>query len=242
MLKPVQGDSLALIEANIAGQKTDGVIEEKVEHVAEIQTDGSIIDAVTLTRAHHGVKGEPFRGVRNVSYLRLYVPQGSELISADGFEAPADTLFKKPEEGDGDSPFSGNADMKKLSNGMSVGIEAGRTIFGGWLQLDPGKTQTVTYRYLLPFTVQDLRLRLNPDRPQTISENQGAYMLLLTSQSGKSSRHIHSIVRLPSTWRSAWQRGAALNGKSDMAYDGMWDRDHVIAAFVEPEGESHEEK
>lgn len=233
MLKPAPGDSLAIIEANIAGQKTDGVIDEHVEHLAEIQPDGSIIDTVRLTRTHQGIKGEPFRGVRNVSYVRIYVPQGSELISAEGHEAPPASLFKKPQEGDEISPLTGETDFKTLSNGLAVSTEADRTVFGGWLQLDPGETQTITYRYLLPFTVQDLRSRFNPDRPTTVGDEHGAYLLLLTSQSGKESRQLRSTVRFSDAWRSEWQRGVTpvVDG---LIYEGVWDRDRVVAAIVQP--------
>jgi hypothetical protein len=95
-LKPTLGDALAIIEANIAGQKTDASIREQVDHQVEIAEDGSITDTVTLTRTHDAIKGELFKGANNVSYLRVYVPLGSRLLEADGFEAPSSSLFEIP--------------------------------------------------------------------------------------------------------------------------------------------------
>ena len=87
-LKPTIGDALAIVEANIAGQKTDTSIQERVDHEVEIAEDGTITNTVTLTRVHAGVKGELFKGANNVSYVRVYVPMGSQLLEATGFEAP----------------------------------------------------------------------------------------------------------------------------------------------------------
>lgn len=234
-LKETYGDSLALIEANIAGQKTDGVIDETVEHVAEIQDDGSIVNRVTVTRTHGGTKGELFRGVRNVSYVRLYVPEGSELLDANGFDAPPSELFKTP-----DDDYVPDVDLALIEtaerpgqNGVVVSVEGDRTVFGGWAQLDPGDSHTLTYRYRLPFTVQDIHARLEagPDRGEQ-TEERGAYTLLLTSQSGKSTRRITSSVETPQAWNISWSRGATSASDRSATLGETWDRDRVLAVLL----------
>src|SRR5690606_6034200 len=79
---------------NIAGQKTDGVMKEMVTHEAKILPDGETIITLTIAREHTGKKGDLFSGVRNVNYLRVYVPLGSTLIDAGGFSPPDPKLFK----------------------------------------------------------------------------------------------------------------------------------------------------
>jgi hypothetical protein len=234
-LKESPGDSLALIEANVAGQKTDGMVEEATTVDVEIQPDGSIIDTVTLTRTHTGEKGELFRGVRNVSYLRAYVPKGSRLISASGFDTPPANLFKKPDDDYTPDPdlLASEKEVEKGMNGVVISEEGSRNVFGGWMQLDPGKTQTITLKYQLPFKAGELheRIEASPDEP---ADARAAYLMLLTSQSGKTQRTVELKVRPPANWETAWARGMILDDDANLVRDGLWDRDHVTAALFAP--------
>ncbi|MFA6429603.1 MAG: DUF4012 domain-containing protein [Patescibacteria group bacterium] len=229
------GDALAIVEANIAGLKTDAVIDERATLSAEIGEDGSIVDTVTLERTHRGVKGELFRGGNNVSYVRMYVPQGAELLSAEGFEAPDPALFERPEPDEAVDP-----DMEELVKvrpspvpGVDVTDEFGRTAFGAWVQLKPGETATVKLSYRLPFTVQSLA--------RSISETQGtsasaraAYIVKLGSQSGKPNRTIETRVDVPESWRMTWENKVTGLKVSDAdTFTGSWDRDRVIARLYE---------
>lgn len=231
-LKPSVGDSLALIEANVAGQKTDGVVEETVEHEVHISADGSIEDFVTLKRRHLGIKGELFRGVRNVVYLRTYVPAGSRLVAASGFEAPGPQLFKKINLDDQLDPDIALIEdtQQTTADGVNISREKDRTVFGGWLQLDPGQSQTVTLRYRLPFTVSDILAKLDTGQVPDGQNPRGAYLLLLTSQSGKTARNLTSKIILPESWRIAWTK----DGDQSLSYSGVWDRDRVMAALLTP--------
>jgi hypothetical protein len=230
-LKETSGDMLALIEANIAGQKTDGVITEHVVHEARIDEEGMIEDTVTLTRTHGGVKRELFRGVRNVSYLRAYVPKGSVLRASSGFSAPSSTLFKEP---DPDSRPDPDVAMERAAVGnpeIRITEEGGYTVFGGWMQLDPGETQTIVLTYRLPFTVSEVLQTLDPN-PQNAAEaerSRGAYTLLLTSQSGKTNRTITSHVSYPPDWNPAWSRLEGTKEVGRLTTDQVWDRDRVVA-------------
>ncbi len=230
-LKDTDGDALALIEANIAGQKTDGVIEERVRHVAEIQSDGSIQDIVTLTRTHTGVKGDLFSGVRNVSYLRAYVPRGSRLLAAEGFERPPAELFESAEEyfETDDSIRASEATMVTHPSGADVFLDDGYTVFGGWMQLDPGKTQTITLRYALPFTINELTRAIQDSVQDESADSERAYLLLLTSQSGRE-REIVSEIRYPDSWDMTWSKGV-IPRPASAVFEGVWDRDHVSAGL-----------
>lgn len=231
-LKDVYGDSLALIEANVAGQKTDGVIQENVDHHVVISADGSIEDTLTFDRTHTGQKGELFRGVRNVTYLRAYVPSGSKLLSASGFDAPDSQLFKTvADDQTTDSDVSSSeTTIADGQEGVTVTQEGTRTVFGGWLQLDPGEHQTVTLRYRLPFAVSDILGKLDQGQASSEQSARGAYLLLLTSQSGKTDRKLTSHVTLPSSWTVSWSKP----GSEDLRFSGDWDRDRVMAAILTP--------
>lgn len=234
-IKPTTGDALAIIESNIAGQKTDGVISETVEHLAEVQLDGSIIDQIKLTRTHNGIKGEMFSGVRNVSYVRVYVPLGSKLIKANGFNPPPANLFKYPEEfyKQDESLVATEDSMYKHVSGADISEESDRAVFGGWLQLDPGKTQEVVFQYKLPFGLSDIysQLEVSPET-ENDSMDRSAYTLLLTSQSGKTTREVTSTLKIPNGWKVSWSRGGSEEDAASLSYNGIWDRDRVMAALL----------
>jgi hypothetical protein len=96
-IKEAFRDYLMVVNTNIGGGKSDRKIRETIKHNAEVQDDGSVIDTVVIKREHTAGKNEPFSGVRNVDWLRVYVPLGSKLISASGFESPANIYFGKPD-------------------------------------------------------------------------------------------------------------------------------------------------
>jgi hypothetical protein len=231
-MKNAPGDALALIGTNIAGQKTDLSVNETVDHLAVISADGGIQDTVTLTREHTAGKGELFRGVRNVSYLRFYVPRGASLVSASGFTPPDAGLFKAPQDGLATDPNEAVLAATRRhdgTTGLDVWDEGDRTVFGGWSMVDPGQTVKLSVVYRLPFSAFDLRDRLQTGPQDAAQESErAAYSLLLTSQSGKANRQIRSHVTVPETWNMAWGRAAD-------GIEGVWDRDAVAAALYDVE-------
>ncbi len=247
-MKSTSGDSLAIIGTNIAGQKTDGVVSEAVTHTAHIQSDGKIIDTVRLSRTHAGIKNELFHGVRNVEYLRVYVPKGSELVSATGFDTPPANLFKQPLDTDPSDKdvASVEATQKKVGLAVTSSVEDDRTVFGGWMQLDPGQSQEIVLSYELPFKVQDILQKINEVPDSSAQGNaRGAYLLLLTSQSGKE-RALTQNVQVDQPWKTVWTRDAvrlaATTSTKDngIAWTGTWDRDQAVAALLSSPQNSHE--
>ncbi|MDF1496690.1 MAG: DUF4012 domain-containing protein [Patescibacteria group bacterium] len=237
--KETNGDFLAIVEANIAGQKTDRVVKESVLHEVNIDAKGNITNKVLLNRVHEGNKNELFYGVRNVSYVRFYIPKGSELISAEGFLPPPENLFKKPLDTDSLDPDIAVVEDSMVAGPgtVSVSMEDGYTVVGGWLQLDPGRSQDVTITYALPFTIRDILTSLDNDMPEPSSNEQvrAAYLMLYTSQSGKP-RELTQKINVDPSWSIAWDR-SDLNIASDkedtlnkdFTHEMLWDRDKVSA-------------
>lgn len=155
-LKSTDRDYLGIFHANIGGGKTDDAVEQIVKHNASIGNDGSIIDTVTLTRIHKGSDSDEFRSIKNLDYVRFYVPQGSTLITATGFESPSPELFLPDLDGakvDQDltqitGTVSENSTQHVFTNG-----EFEKTVFAGWMQTEAGESATVTLQYRLPFVV-----------------------------------------------------------------------------------------
>ncbi len=223
-IKETSGDYLMVVDTNIAGGKTDAVIENKIEHLAQISDDGSIINRVTITKIHRGIKGELFTGVRNVDYLRIYVPKGSELLEAKGFEAPPQEFFDSPEDylkPDKDlSIFEKQISFDKES-GTKISEEFGKTVFGNWVQIDPGETKAVVFTYRLPFklsfekTSRDWFSSLK--QSLGLGKKEGViYSLLIQKQPG-SRAEIKSELKFPYNWRPIWKYPESLQIK-----DAAW--------------------
>lgn len=239
-LSAPKADGLALVESNIAGQKTDGVVDEDTKQTVRVHADGTIETTVELRRAHSGQKGELFRGVRNVSYLRAYVPAGATLVAAQGFEAPDAGLFKvadPPAEIDPSLAPQEDA-AATVDPQVRTWKEDGWQVFGGWMQLDPGKSQTVSLTYRLPFRVQDISARLgrsDAERATVAEASAASYVLQLPSQSGKPERHLRVDLQVDPAWRIAWASDAVapVTGQS-YALDATWDRDRAAALLLVP--------
>lgn len=209
-LAPSEGaDFLAVVDTNIAGGKTDGAIEADIRHETRIDVTGAIVDTVTVTRKHTGKKGELFTGIKNIDYLRVYVPKGSELLSADGFEAPGAGYFLPEDDTLEPSTLlaavEGAAKTHEAS-GTRVTEESGLTVFGNWIQLEPGETRSVKLSYRLPFRIQEL-VRAPKTRFEKVREALGAWSptatmkLVVRKQPGATERAFSSRIDLPNGWK-----------------------------------------
>ncbi|MEA3272064.1 MAG: DUF4012 domain-containing protein [Patescibacteria group bacterium] len=206
-IKQTTGDYLAVINANIAGQKTDAVIDEKIEQRTSIDKNGNIINSVIVTRTHNGIKGDLFTGVRNVNYVRVYVPKGSTLLNVEGFAMPEAYFFDTPEVGcapDKDVFELEQITMVELASNTKVTEEFGKTVFGNWTMVDPGESTTYSLTYRLPFALSFekpsfLESLFNKDNVSISSHN-----LFIQKQSGSNNTSFIHQIRLPENMEEAW--------------------------------------
>ncbi len=247
-IKNTNWNYLSVINTNIGGGKSDKSMEEEISHEAEILADGSIINSLEIKRTHTGQKGERFSGARNVDWMRIYVPQGSELISASGFKRPADIYFEEPDPSWQDDPDvyagEGAAETDKTS-GTKIYNEAGKTVFANWSMVDPGQTAVIYLKYKLPFKlapeenkgekqIKDLLLDkaaeiLNPGRKQLLP-----YALLAQKQAGSKGDKIISTLKLPDNFKIIWSYPENAAVKTDgWNISGSLNVDRYWAVLVE---------
>ncbi len=198
---PTPYDYVSVVHANINGYKTDGVIDDTIDHSVSIQTDGSLIDTLTVTRKHNGGQTDyEWWNKVNANYMRVYVPLGSELLSAEGMtrEFPSSPLeydalgFKR----DAEVVNEENKIRIDETSGTRIGEEFGKTVFGNWVYVSPGESVTVTYRYRLPF-----RIALEKeDGSQPVP-----FSILYQKQSGSIGTKIKSQTEYPTGWKPIWQ-------------------------------------
>ncbi len=238
---PEDGDFLAVVDTNIAGGKTDGVVKADIRHEARIDAAGAIVDTVTITRTHRGVKGDVFTGIKNIDYLRVYVPSGSELLSAEGFEAPGEGYFLPEDDTLKPSTLLAAVEGRTRTHeasGTRITEESGLTVFGNWIQLEPGETRSVKISYRLPFRVQDL-VRKPETRFERVREALGAWSptasmkLVVRKQPGAVDRTFASRIHLPEGWsvRSAIPAEAAPDGNG-LSLETALDRDLFVGMLL----------
>lgn len=207
-MKQTDGDYLMLVDTNLGGGKTDGVIQQNVDLHVEIADDGTITNTLTISRTHFGIQGLLFTGVNNVDFLRVYVPKGSTLLEAKGFSIPDQSLFDVPDEEwtiDDDLAYGLLTTTIDPLSGTMVSEEHGKAVFGNWVQTMPGSTSTVTLRYQLPFTVDTLKGGMVASLKSLIGlPKTETYSLLVQKQPGVLDRTTNVHVTLPEDLNALW--------------------------------------
>ncbi|MEA3398533.1 MAG: DUF4012 domain-containing protein [Patescibacteria group bacterium] len=226
-IKQTAWDYVMVVNTNIAGEKTDRVVKEEIDHEAEILSDGSIINTLKITRKHQGVRGELFTGVRNVDWLRIYVPLGSELIEASGFSSPDNKLFEPPDDNwqkDPDLLKSENNKAIDFKSGTEIYDEFNKTVFANWAMVDPGESIILSLKYKLPFKLKISEASEIDDSDilrQMFSSKQNKlcpYALMVQKQPGSLGSRINSRLILPDNYKISWKYPSDLNTISNSWY------------------------
>ncbi len=121
---PNGSDYFFVNDANLGGRKSNLYVANETIQNVSISSDGSVTKTVTLTYKN----SEKFDGWLNSvlpSWVRIYVPKGSQLVSIEGLDD------KQPSYED-----------------------LGKTVFAGAYSLRPLGVTTITIKYKLPFKVK----------------------------------------------------------------------------------------
>jgi hypothetical protein len=115
-----EGDELSVVDANLAALKTDGVMDKQVFYSVDTSDPAGPIATVRLRYTNTNTKID-WRYTRYRSYTRVYVPEGSELLSWTGTNGKNPDTFH----------------------------ELGKQVFGAFWVVEPGKTGEMTFTYRL---------------------------------------------------------------------------------------------
>lgn len=119
-IKDVKGDYLHINDANLGGRKSNLYVTQEVSQEYAKGKDGYIEKTATITYKNPEKQDGWLNSVLP-NWVRVYVPQGSELISSEGLEDKAE-------------PYE----------------EFGKTVFAGFFQLRPQGVSKVIFKYRLP--------------------------------------------------------------------------------------------
>ncbi len=121
-IKDYSGDYLHINDANLGGRKSNLYATEEVAQDIKIK-NGEVTKTVTITYKNPQSQDGWLNSVLP-TWVRMYVPKGSTLITAEGLEAKQE-------------PYE----------------DLGKTVFAGFFQLRPEGVAKVTFQYKLPFKV-----------------------------------------------------------------------------------------
>lgn len=219
-LRETSYDFLSVVNSNINGYKTDGVIEQTIRHNAAIQEDGSIVDTVTITRKHTGGDTSyDWWNAVNADYMRLYVPKGAELISVKGQtrETVKDPLDYKALHFQEDELLNEIESTLSIDpdSGTQIFEESGKTVFGNWVYVSPKESTTVEYTYILPFRAFEKTDQIT-----------ALYSLLVQKQSGSFPSNFSGSITYPEKWKTQWLSSNEITERSGtLTYEGLLETD-----------------
>jgi len=190
-------DYLNVVTTNIGGGKTDDLVRQSIYHQAEIKADGSVIDRVVISRYNASSAEDPLRKTANNTYLRVYVPSGSELLGAYGFKDFADSAYKDLDQGAVESDsLAGETGAVDSIGGTKIYQENNYTVFANWTVIGPGESQEAVLIYRLPFKVgKNFKPKgLIMSAADFFTPEIAPYNFVFQKQSGRSNDQIQSVV------------------------------------------------
>lgn len=119
-IKPYTYDYFMINDANFAGQKTNLYVQQNVKLDINIDSSGKVTHKADINYNNPQVYDRWLNGI-NRTYVRLYTPKGSKLISSKGSEVPVTTI----------------EDLDK-------------TVFEAFIQVRPANSRQLIFEYELP--------------------------------------------------------------------------------------------
>jgi|GEM_PF-338243 len=229
-------DYLSVINTNIGGGKTDAYIKQNIDVVTDIYATGEIVNTVTITRQHTGSINDPFGKTSNVDYLRLYTPEGSQLLASQGFADIPPEAFEQPAE-----YWETDEQLNSIQGpvwvdpdtGTYINNEFDKTVFGNWVQTDPGETTTVMVKYQLPikFNIE----KLKEDSGLFNKKDKSTFhSLYLQKQSGEKNTNYNVTINLPEEFTTSWSFPPELSmDTKSISFSEELTEDQLIAVVIE---------
>lgn len=239
-LKDAPLDYLLLVDTNIAGGKTSYYIKNDYKLKVDIKSDGSIINKITINKKHLGTKGDLFSGVRNVNWLRVYVPLGSTLISAQGFSQPDAKYFKEAEASSEKNEILEQSENRYELDSLSqtkIYQESNKTVFANWTMIDPGQSEIIEIEYKLPYNFYTLfadEAEKNWWQKLFPQEKTPKYSLLWQKQAGALEANMEFSFNSDLPWSIVWTYpNEAKVQHSKVGYQGVLNADKYSAIIFE---------
>jgi len=188
------GDYLAVVSANVGGGKSDLVMDQAVNLISQLETDGTVTNHLTVTRTHQGsAQGYSWYDATNEAYMQIFTPPATRLTSFEGgFKKDVKTPLDYKAKG-----YSADSLVSEIEASLKdyVGLplvksfeESGKNVFGAWSRVKPGTKINLVYDYE--------RKLFAPPKPGAV------YQFVFEKQPGSQSAY-HFQINAPTGFR--WQ-------------------------------------
>ena len=151
-IKNTNSDYMMVTFSNVKGSKTDVVTDSDIDIENRIEA-GRVIHKVALSRQHNGGDDKHgFYNRQNPAYVRVLLPEDSELISVSGNDNPN---FRPLMDYNSQFGFERDSELSKYESrfyfdkilGVDKFEESGKNGIGFWMITDPGTSKTVEFEY-----------------------------------------------------------------------------------------------
>lgn len=129
-VKDYRGDYIMLVDANLAALKTDSVMDRTMVYKLKQNENGDLLAEVRVNYQNNGAF--TWKTTRYRTYTRLYVPEGSELISIQAGKKVYD-----------------QKEIDKYG-------EFAKTAFGVFFEVEPQASKEVVWTYKLPQPIGEM--------------------------------------------------------------------------------------
>jgi archaellum component FlaF (FlaF/FlaG flagellin family) len=129
------GDYLMVVDSNLASLKTDQYVDRTINYSLNWKNN-DLVAKVSIVYKNNA--DFTWKSTRLRSYTRVYVPEGSQLISSSG--AMENDKIKDPAHTPGQVESSS---------------ELGKTYFGAFISIEPHEVGTLTFEYKLPDSIKN---------------------------------------------------------------------------------------
>jgi hypothetical protein len=152
-IRAFDGDYLHVVDSNMASLKSDPGVIRTIKYNVEKNPDNEYLATVKIHYDNQGTFN--WKSTRYRTYTRVYVPEGSELIESGGVM-------------ENDKLHGGKPGEVEITN------EFGKTVFGGFISIEPQEQGELTYTYRLPEMITEMI-------------DNGQYQLFVQKQSGTAT-------------------------------------------------------
>lgn len=146
------GSYLAVVNANIAGGKSDAFVAENISANLDMDTNGNVFTNLTVTRTHNGDKEvDPWWKATNKDFIQIFTEPGASLVSVSG----NDVKPKYQTMNYANSNYAVNPEIAAIEKSdvflseykTWTHQESGKNVFATWLMLPAGKSKVLNLRY-----------------------------------------------------------------------------------------------
>jgi len=169
-----KGEYLAVVNANVAGGKSDAYVSQKIRLGSKIDAHGRIDNYLIIEKVHTGEEAEDsWHRAANKSYVKIFTPRDSRLTYIKGHE-PKTVKPKIDYLASGyliDDDLRAIEETRQYLEELEVEKfeESDKTVFAAWMAVKAGTSKKLEAQYFNP---QKLTLTRGPTPYRFIFEKQ----------------------------------------------------------------------